>query len=173
MGNTRPTIPKEIKRAIFIEAGHRCAIPTCKAPSPLEIAHIESWSESKNHNFDNLICLCANCHSRFDKGQDGFDKQTMRVYKQNLSKVRNQYSDFENILFEQMIIEKKDSVILHDLYEPFLFYSIKDGLLIRKQSVSGNIINGISQGPFIYQLTKKGKDFLTAMELGKKFNPTE
>jgi hypothetical protein len=35
----RPPIPSELYRAVLIEAGHRCAIPTCRQ-IPIEIAHI-------------------------------------------------------------------------------------------------------------------------------------
>ena len=163
---SRPTIPVEIKRQVYLEAGHRCAIPTCKAPSPLEIAHIIPWSEVQCHDFSNLICLCANCHSRYDKAQDGFDRKSMFAYKNNLSIVRQQYSDFERILFEMMIQESKTSVTLHDFYQPFLYYSLRDELLEKLQSVSNNVINGVTQGPFVYRLTTKGVTFLNSLRTG-------
>jgi hypothetical protein len=44
--NDRDHIPAEVKRAVLVEAGHRCAIPTCKATTT-EVAHIVPWSESR------------------------------------------------------------------------------------------------------------------------------
>ena len=162
----RPAISTELKRQVYLEAGHRCAIPTCKVPSPLEIAHIVPWSEVQCHEFSNLICLCANCHSRYDKGQDGLDRKSMVAYKNNLSIVRQQYSDFERILFEMMIQKSQTSVTLDDFYQPFLYYSLRDGLLEKLQSVSNNIINGVTQGPFVYGLTEKGDIFLNSLRTG-------
>jgi hypothetical protein len=42
----------------MIEAGHRCAIPTCRAAAPLVIDHIVDWAVAKEHGFENLIVLC-------------------------------------------------------------------------------------------------------------------
>lgn len=73
----RPSIPADVQREIFIESGHRCAI--CGARFPLERAHIVSWSKSKSHKAENLICLCAGCHESMDKGD--FDQKTLKEYK--------------------------------------------------------------------------------------------
>lgn len=167
----RPSIPIEIKRAIYVESGHRCAIPTCRAPSPLEIAHIIPWAEVGVHDFANLICLCANCHSRYDKGQDGFDRQTMSMYKQNLSTLRNQYSDFENIVFEQLIQNGWTEIVLDDLYVPFLYYSLRDGILRQCESITNNFANGRALGPFVYRLTDKGMALLDAIKCGRPAAP--
>lgn len=64
--NQRPGIPEKLKRDVLVEAGHRCAIPTCKATTT-EIAHIIPWNVVKKHEFSNLIALCPNCHDRYDK----------------------------------------------------------------------------------------------------------
>ncbi len=40
----RDVVPTEVKRAVLVEAGHRCAIPTCRATTT-EIAHIVPQSE--------------------------------------------------------------------------------------------------------------------------------
>jgi hypothetical protein len=37
----RPPVPAELERALLLEAGHRCAIPTCRAIGPLQLEHIE------------------------------------------------------------------------------------------------------------------------------------
>ena len=48
----------------MLEAGHRCAILTCRQIGPLQIEHIEDWARVKKHDFENMIVLCANCHGR-------------------------------------------------------------------------------------------------------------
>ncbi|MEQ1849935.1 MAG: HNH endonuclease signature motif containing protein [Candidatus Peribacteraceae bacterium] len=77
----RSQIPTELKRKVLLEAGHRCAIPTCQH-STTEIAHIIPWAKVTEHQFENLIALCPNCHTRFDNGE--IDKKSMMQYKANL-----------------------------------------------------------------------------------------
>src|SRR5262245_27086088 len=82
MGASRPAVPAEVKRAVLIEAGHRCAIPTCRFPTT-EIAHIVPWEKVRKHEFENLIALCPNCHTRHHKGE--IDRQSLIQYKRNLA----------------------------------------------------------------------------------------
>ena len=63
---TRNNIPNELKRRVLIEAGHRCAISTCRNIQT-EIHHIIPWSKCQKHEYENLIALCPNCHVRADK----------------------------------------------------------------------------------------------------------
>lgn len=82
MPEKRPAVPRALARRLLIEAGHRCAIPTCRA-HPVELAHISPWSRVRSHAFDNMIALCPNCHTRFDRGD--IDQLAMRHYKAALS----------------------------------------------------------------------------------------
>jgi type I restriction enzyme R subunit len=75
----RPKLPVAIQREVLYEARHRCAV--CCEPTPLEQAHIVAWCETKDHRAENLIALCANCHSRADKEKWG--ETTLKKYKQN------------------------------------------------------------------------------------------
>ena len=75
--NRRPAIPASIRRAIFVEAGHRCAV--CGAPCPLEQAHIIPWRKNPVHRQEDLICLCANCHARADN--ENWGEEALREYK--------------------------------------------------------------------------------------------
>ncbi|MFG2841668.1 HNH endonuclease [Kitasatospora sp. NPDC048296] len=81
MSAGRPAVPRELRRDLLVEAGHRCAIPTCRAV-PLELAHIVPWAKVRVHEFSNMIALCPNCHTRFDQGQ--IDRLAMRKYKAGL-----------------------------------------------------------------------------------------
>jgi hypothetical protein len=80
----RPSIPAEIKRRVLVEAGHRCAIPTCRQQTT-EIAHIVSWEKVQKHEFENLIALCPNCHTRYDRGE--IDRPAMLRYKEQLAEL--------------------------------------------------------------------------------------
>ncbi|MET8098826.1 HNH endonuclease [Streptomyces sp. NPDC005236] len=96
----RPEIPMKIKRPVLVEAGHRCAIPTCRQ-TPVEIAHIVPWSKVQEHRFDNLIALCPTCHARFDHGD--IDRQSMMHYKDNLEVINSRYTDHERQLLKEFI----------------------------------------------------------------------
>src|SRR5882724_3643380 len=92
MPERRPAIPAELDRRVRMEAGHRCAIPTCRS-TPMEIAHIVPWATVKQHRFENLIALCPTCHARYDSGQ--IDQKSMKGYKANLGLAASRYSDTE------------------------------------------------------------------------------
>ncbi|WP_157839114.1 HNH endonuclease signature motif containing protein [Streptomyces flavidovirens] len=81
MPDNRPAVPRQLARDLLVEAGHRCAIPTCRATT-LELAHITPWAKTRAHDFDNTIALCPICHTRFDKGE--IDRLSMLQYKAEL-----------------------------------------------------------------------------------------
>ncbi len=86
----RPEIPTAVTRAVLIEAGHRCAIPTCQA-TPVEIAHIMPFAKTQDDAFENLIALCPTCHTRYDQKKE-IDLLSMKQYKLNLSLLNNRLS---------------------------------------------------------------------------------
>ena len=77
--SSRLAIPIAIRREVLLEARHRCAV--CCEPTPLERAHIRPWNESKDHSVENLVALCANCHTRADNEHWG--AEYLRRYKSN------------------------------------------------------------------------------------------
>ncbi|MGW7416133.1 HNH endonuclease [Streptomyces sp. NPDC054863] len=96
----RPEIPTALKRAVLVEAGHRCALPTCRQ-TPVELAHITPWAKVRDHTFDNLIALCPTCHTRFDRGD--IDRKAMLQYKANLEVLNHRYTDTERQLLKAFI----------------------------------------------------------------------
>jgi len=77
----RIPIPADLRRRILVEAGHRCAIHTCKHPE-VDVHHIVPWEKCRQHDYDNLIALCPNCHRRADAGE--IDRSSLRLYKARL-----------------------------------------------------------------------------------------
>ncbi|MFJ4585324.1 HNH endonuclease [Streptomyces echinatus] len=100
MAQDRPDIPTALRRAVLVEAGHRCAIPTCRQ-TPVELAHITAWAKVKEHTFDNLIALCPTCHTRFDRGE--MDRKSMLQYKANLEILNHRYTDIERQLLKALL----------------------------------------------------------------------
>lgn len=99
MGVDRPPIPADLKRRVLVEAGHRCAIPTCRCMVGVEVHHIVPWEECKAHSYENLIALCPTCHSLVHSGK--VDRKSQRMYKANLRYTHDRFSQFEvDVLFE-------------------------------------------------------------------------
>jgi hypothetical protein len=118
----RSAIPQQLKRDILVEAGHRCAIPTCHQ-IPVEITHIVPWEKVQEHGFDNLIALCPTCHTRYDRGE--IDRKSMLQYKANLSIINGRYGDLEKrvlIFFAENVNE--NGIFLADLYDILLILKL-------------------------------------------------
>ena len=112
----RPSIPIGLERVVKIEAGHRCAIPTCRCTT-VEIAHIVPWNEIKEHKFDNLIALCPNCHALYDRDKK-IDQKSMMIYKANLGLLNSRYAEFERRVLQIFCddSDKETILILHRDY---------------------------------------------------------
>jgi len=151
----RPPIPAELERVVLIECGHRCAIPTCHQ-FPVELAHIVPWSKCKEHKFENLIGLCPNCHTRYDKHQ--IDRKAMRIYKLNLLLVNSRYGDLEQRVMKRFIGDRTltDFWWFADM-EILLQRLIDDGLLAA--SGQTQLVGGLSQNQYV--LTKQGTDYVS------------
>ena len=70
MPGERPHLPDAFKTEIRTEACGECAICLANGNS-CEAAHIAAVHKSKSHHPHNLIWLCANHHTKFDKGLIG------------------------------------------------------------------------------------------------------
>jgi len=162
----RPPIPRQLRRDVLVEAGHRCAIPTCRQPT-VEIAHIEPWEKVKKHTFDNLIALCPNCHRRVHKGE--IDRKALKQYKANLSILNGRYCDIERRVLYYFAEHRNESQIkLPGGLDIFLMYLLKDGYL-RKIQAQENVVVWVGNfGPEWYELTPKGRKFIQKWLSGKK-----
>lgn len=161
----RPSIPTDLKRMVLIEAGHRCAIPTCKHPTT-EIAHIVPWSKCKEHIFSNLIALCPNCHTRFDTNQ--IDKKAMLTYKANLALLNSRYSDLEKRIIDFFIKNSTvNEILIPGGLDLMLMYLIEDGILIDTRKTTGIILSGMPSQKY-YALTTEGFTFIKNLANAKE-----
>lgn len=124
---SRPPIPAELERMVFVESGHRCAIPTCRQ-HPVQIHHIVDWAKSPEHRFENLIALCATCHDRVTRGQ--IDKKSVRQYKHNLGVLVARYEPFERRILVQLARQDPPGAIVTTGGLTVLFGNLlNDGLI--------------------------------------------
>jgi hypothetical protein len=89
----------QLRRDVLVEAGDRCAIPTCRR-HPVDIEHIDDWAKVKEHKFENLIALCPTCHRRKGNGPDQIDRQSLKQYKKNLTVLNSRYGEVKRRLIE-------------------------------------------------------------------------
>lgn len=155
----RDAIPASIRREVLVEAGHRCAIPTCRQ-TPVELAHIEPWAQVREHTFDNLIALCPTCHARYDAPRSDIDRKSMRQYETNLSVLNQRYGDLERRVLQRFADEPDlEQIMVLGNMEILLMYLIGDGLLARRPPKTAVFVTpGMLEQE--YRLTPKGRDFV-------------
>jgi hypothetical protein len=144
------------------ESGYACAIPSCRA-TPAELAHIEPWSKVHRHEFDNLIALCPNHHTRFDV-ERRIPSASIRRYKANLAVLNGRYSTLERRLIEagrsmppgaEFPIHIGVRILISNLLEDGLVEEANDF----QYQLTGRDLGGIRTTEF-YHFTEKGHAFI-------------
>ncbi len=165
-------MPAELRRAVLLEAGYRCAVPTCRTALAVEVHHIIDYAKVREHEFANLIALCANCHRGLvGTGPRRLDQTALRAIKRNLAVINGRYNDTERRVLEHFVDEPgAPYVVLPET--PVLFsHLLKDGLI---EGISDGMLEGVwwgtaanSDEPMFmtraYRLTKEGKDLVTRL----------
>ncbi|MCK4830650.1 HNH endonuclease, partial [bacterium] len=78
----RKAVPRDVRRAIYIEAGYRCSIRRCVTPQVgLDIHHIDG--NPSNMNPSNFLLLCKVHHYQASIGQ--VDRLACQKIKDDLS----------------------------------------------------------------------------------------
>lgn len=165
-GDGRDPMPAEIRRRVLVEAGHRCAIPTCRYIE-VDVHHIVPWAQCKAHEYDNLIALCPNCHRRADRGE--IDRKSLRLYKLNLRFAHDKFSQLEmDILFELFKIPPGNGLNWPPVMHIMLKRAIDAGYISVHQNPNGSAKTmGMQISPDILILTEKGRGFLNELGLSE------
>jgi hypothetical protein len=90
----RKSIPAAVRQQVLIEAGYRCAVPTCRNLLVLDLHHILPVSEGGPNEVSNLIASCPTCHSLYERGHMPTD--AIRAYKATLE-VLNHAFDLDSL----------------------------------------------------------------------------
>ncbi len=61
---SRKPIPEKIKKRIYQEAGMICPICNETDVTTFELHHIQPYANTNQHDEENLILLCSNCHAK-------------------------------------------------------------------------------------------------------------
>lgn len=157
----RPPIPVEIRRIVLVEAGHRCAIPTCRHID-VDVHHIIPWETCKKHEYENLIALCPNCHRRAHKNGE-IDRKSLLLYKANLRFTHDRFSQLEvDILF---LLNKIPD--LKEMWAPFnkllLKRLIDSQYIVYEETPAGVFIGGMKTNPDYMQISEKGLEYIKSL----------
>lgn len=172
--SARKAIPVKLERDLMIESGYACAL--CRAIDPLEIEHIEEYAKVREHSFENMIVLCANCHRRKKNGSSPrhINKKSLTQLKSKLMLINGRYTDLEKRFLQecQNVIAKDRSlnpqILIHHTMWLQIKYLIDDGYA-NAQKISGGMTvthgNGLSlnNDQILVTLTQPGKDFVLTL----------
>lgn len=176
MPEGREAIPRELERDLLIEAGYRCAIPTCRTVAPLEIDHIDDYAGVKEHKFENMIVLCRNCHGLKGDKRRQLDRKALGQYKANLSVLNNRYGDLERRVLQYFAdnADKKE-ITLSGGMGLQLSHLIRDGYLERLEQSLRVKIDQADVFPMIenYRLTQAGREFINHWLAAQPLDDTE
>jgi hypothetical protein len=154
----RPAIPVRLREQVLEEAGHRCAIPTCRTV-PVELAHIVPWAQTREHSFGNLIALCPTCHTRFDRGD--ISARSMLQYKANLTLLNHRYGDLEQRMLRRFAAGAA-AVQLPGAMDLLVEHLLLDGLIAKYEQTS-RIFFGDVPALEVYILLPRGAEFIRRM----------
>lgn len=122
----REKIDENIKRRLYAESMGRCMNPDCQRElfksngDIIEKAHIIPYCETADNSFENLIILCPNCHTDFDKNHS-FSSEEVKGWKQirkkELERVfSKKCTTFEDLKIEAVPLLLKNKTIYENYY---------------------------------------------------------
>ncbi|MCH7850598.1 MAG: HNH endonuclease [Nanoarchaeota archaeon] len=159
MTEQREKILIQLRRRVLVEAGHRCAIPTCREMSTVDIHHIVPWKEGKEHKYENLIALCPNCHRMADN--EKIDRKSLRMYKNNLRFLYDKYTIFEiDVLFDLNKLPDDKAMQFPSYLILLIKRLIETGLIEWIQTPQGVTIGGMKANPDYIKITSKGQEYI-------------
>lgn len=122
----RKDIPTHVLRKLYAESMGRCMNPSCQKElftsngDIVEKAHIDAYSTTEDNSFDNLVILCPNCHTNFDKNH-AFSAEELKQWKhirqQELDTLFNKkFSSFEDLKQEIAPLLRENKTIFENYY---------------------------------------------------------
>ena len=97
----RKKVPLRVKTQVLIEAGYRCAVPTCRTLLLIDLHHLYQVSEGGADTVENLIALCPNDHARYHREE--ISREAIFAYKAMLVSLSRAFDleSMDKLLFLQ------------------------------------------------------------------------
>lgn len=137
----RDPINVNVQRRLYAESMGRCMNPACKkelfsqSGDLIEKAHIDPYCKTADNSFENLVVLCPNCHTDFDKNSAFFPEEVLcwkQIRQQELNAFfgikYNTFQELKNVVVPLLSENKtifenyysKDNRTLWDKFEPII-----------------------------------------------------
>lgn len=100
-------ICETVKRKLYAESMGRCMNPNCQRElfsingDIIERAHIDSYHSTKDNSFENLVLLCPNCHTEFDKNH-AFKPEEILTWKKIRQEEQKKFFSKKFKTFEEL-----------------------------------------------------------------------
>jgi 5-methylcytosine-specific restriction endonuclease McrA len=164
----RKNIPLKVQKTLWARSGNRCAlckvelseITACNSPCLIgEIAHIEGYNkgsarynpnmtDDERNSYDNLILLCANCHTKIDKDEITYTVQKLkRIKKEHEEWVNTQLKmSMTEFSFAELEVIVKYLVNNHPPFHEEVIMAIPPQEKIQKNNLSNEVAKYINMG---------------------------
>lgn len=119
-------ISEEIKRRLYAESMGRCMNPACQRElfsengDIIEKAHIDPYCETADNTFENLILLCPNCHTEFDKNHKFTSDEVMswkKIRREEIARAFSKtFSSFEDLKNEVVPLLEENKTLYESYY---------------------------------------------------------
>lgn len=147
------SISTDVERRIYAESMGRCMNPECKVElfkengDIMEKAHIIPYCDTKDNSFENLIILCPNCHTNFDKNS-AFSADDVNKWKEMrkdefdsfFSEKYDSFEDLKNAVVPLLLDNKFifENYYLEDTRD---LWDIFEGKILSNNRILRNILN--------------------------------
>ncbi len=111
MARSNTKIPVNVRELVLTEAGYRCAVPTCRLPTPIDVHHIKPLADGGTDDAENLIVLCASCHVRYHR-EGRPSRSAILAYKTILRSISRGF-DWESVDLLLFVYSKANLSQLH------------------------------------------------------------
>ena len=150
-------IDENVKRRLYAESMGYCMNPNCRCNlfagtgDIIEKAHIDPYCKTADNSFENLVLLCPNCHTNFDKN-NAFPPQEVLSWKKTRQKELKNFFEKKFTTFEELeaavvpllmenrtIYEnyyKKNNKKLWDKFEPVILINNRKLKLLLKANLN-------------------------------------
>lgn len=122
----REKISEDVKRRLYAESMGRCMNPNCQQElfgsngDIIEKAHIIPYCETADNSFENLVILCPNCHTDFDKNASFSPEEVKswkRIRKEELDRLfSKRYATFDDLKREAAPLLLENKTIYENYY---------------------------------------------------------
>ena len=123
----RKDIPTGVLRKLYAESMGRCMNPSCQFNLFIDVdhdisekAHIVEYCKTEDNSFENLVILCPNCHTLYDKAHKYTDdevrswkKDRVNLYKSIFEK---KYNTFDELKAKVVPILEMNKIIFENYY---------------------------------------------------------